>query len=249
MSDDQTFAQTNQGMSATACGAPEQQQAESSAAPAVAEVETEPNEQRGQAHYDQFYRQGGWKYTFWAEFWWLRRNLVRRFNLERGAQILEVGCGAGYQTHVLNKMGFRCIGVDRSAAGIEWAREHYPKGTYYCCDAMGEMPFDRNSFDCVFARGLSNYHYDLLTEQALRTTSRMMEYLKPGGVFVMSIATNLSGSRDPGQIWHNRLEDYERHFASFSGPWSVDYHKGMVVCGLWNEQAVVEGGHPDQPTP
>lgn len=89
-----------------------------------------------------------------------------------------------------------------------------------------------NSFDAVYARGCSNYHYDLMSDQAMTTTRHLLTYLKPGGVFIMVIVTNLSGSQEPGRIWHNTLDDYRRHFSSFGTKHSVDWIEGMAVCGL-----------------
>ena len=211
------------------------------------ELEHEPNPERGQQFYAGFYDQGGWKYSFWPEFWWLRRNFVKRFGLKRGARILEVGCGTGFHTHVLTRMGFECVGVDQSQAGIDHARTQHPKCTYYCCDALKEMPVEQGSFDVVLARGFSPYHYDLSSETALRSTAHLLKYLKPGGVFVMTIVTDLSGRRKPGKIWHNQIEDYQQHFASFGAPWSVDHYRGMVICGLWAEEANADHLHEHAP--
>jgi SAM-dependent methyltransferase len=193
----------------------------------------EPNPTKGDAFYEEFYQTGGWKYSFWKEFWWHRKHLVKRFGLRRGMRILDVACGAGFHTNLLNRMGFDCIGIDRSKAGIEWALAHYPRSTYCCCDIENELPVEKDSFDLVFSRGCSHYHYDLSTEQAHSTTAILMEYLKPSGVFVLVVVTNLSGRRPPDAVWHNTLEDYRRHFASFGSKFTVDWVDGMAVCGVW----------------
>jgi SAM-dependent methyltransferase len=190
---------------------------------------------RADAFYGEFYRDGGWKYSFWKEYWWHRRHVVKRFGLRRGMRILEVACGTGFHTNLLNRMGFQCVGVDRSLVGIEWARKHYPRWAFHCSDITGEMPVEPGSFDAVLARGCSHYHYDLASGQALSTTTHLMRYLKPGGMFIMVIVTDLSGKREPGKVWQNTLEEYQRHFSSFGRRWSVDWVRGMAICGLHNE--------------
>ena len=186
---------------------------------------------RGDNHYNNFYRTGGWKYSLWKEYRWHRRHFVKRFGLKRGTRVLEVACGNGFHTHLLNRMGFECVGVDRSEAGIAWAKTHFPRSTYHCCD-LRNMPFSPGRFDVIYARGCSHYHYDLLSDIALETTNTLMRYLKPGGMFIMAIATDLSGRRDPDKIWHNTLDDYRRHFSSFGKQWWVDWVKGMALCAL-----------------
>ena len=193
---------------------------------------------RGDPVYSKFYKHGGWKYSFWKEYWWHRRHIVKRFKLRRGMQILEVACGNGFHTNLLNRMGFHCTGVDRSREGIEWARTHYPLGAYHCADIDEDLPVPQGSFDVVFARGCSHYHYDLMGQQAVSTTTNLLRYLKDGGVFIMVIVTNLSGRREPDRIWHNTLDDYRRHFSSFDRRWSVDWVDGMAVCGLWKTHQV-----------
>jgi SAM-dependent methyltransferase len=196
----------------------------------------EPNPARGDAFYEKFYQTGGWRYTFWKELLWHRRHVVKRFGLRRGMRILEVACGTGFHTNLLNRMGFDCIGIDRSRAGIQWAQANYPRSTYCCSDIEDELPVEKESFDVVFSRGCSQYHYDLRTERALATTGTLLEYLRPGGVFIMIIATDLSGRREPDHIWHNTLEEYRSHFSSFGAKFSVDWVRGMAICGLWRSR-------------
>ncbi|MBU0718195.1 MAG: class I SAM-dependent methyltransferase, partial [Planctomycetes bacterium] len=113
-----------------------------------------------------------------------------------------------------------------------------------CCDITEGLPFPPASFDAVLARGCSHYHYDLQSEQALETTSMIMSYLRPGGLFVMVIVTDLSGRREPGKIWQNKIEDYRRHFSSFDRRWSVDWVSGTAICGLWNTPLGAEAFDP-----
>lgn len=203
-------------------------------------TETESDSARADAFYNEFFRNGGWKYSTWREFWWHRRHVVKRFGLHRGMKLLEVACGNGFHTNLFRQMGFDATGIDRSTAGIEWARTHFPKSRYHCCDMFDELPVAEASFDVVLARGCSHYHYDLMTDKAIGTTNHLLRYLKPNGVFVMVIVTDLTGRRGPGSVWQNKLIDYEQHFSSFGRPWSVDWHKGMAICGLWNSPESAE---------
>lgn len=193
----------------------------------------EIDQERGDAFYGEFYRTGGWKYSFWREFFWHRRNVFRRFQLRRRSRALEVACGTGFHTNLFNRMGLRCTGVDRSEVGIQWAKQHYPKRNFCCCDFRA-MPFEDRSFDVIIARGLSYYHYDLLSDESLGATETLLKHLKPGGTFAMLIITDLSGRREPDQVWHNTLEDYRAHFSTFGCQSSVEWVDGMAICGVVN---------------
>lgn len=188
-------------------------------------------------YYETFYANGGWKYSFLREWRWHRRHFIRRFGIPRGSRVLEAACGAGFHTHLLNRMGLRCVGVDSSETGIRWAREHYPRWTYLCGDVREELPLDLGSFDVVMTHGCSLYHYDLASPLAMQTTPRLMSYLRPGGLFLLIIATDLSGRRDPEEIWQNTLDDYRSHFAASTPHYSVDWHKGMAICAAWRPPA------------
>ncbi len=193
----------------------------------------EIDHERGDASYHKFYQSGGWRYSFWKEYWWHRRNVVKRFGLTRGMDMLEIASGCGFHTNLFNRMGFSCVGVDRSRQGIAWAQDNYPKREFHCCD-IRNMPFERASFDVIIARGCSHYHYDLMDDLALNTTATMANFLKPNGVFIMIIVTNLSGSREPDAVWHNTLDAYRSHFSSFGLQWSVDWVDGMAISALRN---------------
>ncbi|MCC6234490.1 MAG: class I SAM-dependent methyltransferase [Verrucomicrobiales bacterium] len=197
----------------------------------------EADELRGDAYYNEFYKTGGWKYSLWKETRGHRKNVVKRFGLRRGMRVLEVACGAGLHTAMLTRMGFDAVGVDRSSGGIEWARQHHPEARYVCCD-FREMPFEPQSFDVVLARGCSHYHYDLMSRKALHSTATIMRFIRPGGMFIMIIASDLSGQREPDKIWQNTLEDYRRHFEFFGLQSSVDWVDGMAICALYNVPAV-----------
>ena len=67
--------------------------------------------------------------------------------------ILEVGCGNGYYSEVLQhltKGGFSYHGVDYSEAMLASARENYPDRVFSQSDAC-DLPFADCSFDVVWS--------------------------------------------------------------------------------------------------
>jgi len=181
--------------------------------------------------YDTFYAEGGWRYGLVREWWWHRRHMVKRFGLAKGSRMLEAACGMGFHTDLFCRMGFDCTGLDTCATGIAEARRRYPNRNLIVGDAKGSLPFGEGSFDVVVTRGCSLYHYDLAAPGPCEATANLMRYLKPGGIFILIIVSDLSGARDPVKIWQNRIEDYQAHFSQFDSACTVDWHRGVVICG------------------
>ncbi|MCP4970809.1 MAG: methyltransferase domain-containing protein [Arcobacter sp.] len=55
-------------------------------------------------------------------------------NINRTVNILEVGCGYGYLTYSLNKIGLNATGLDVAKPAIDFAKEHF--GDYYNCSSI-----------------------------------------------------------------------------------------------------------------
>ncbi len=72
--------------------------------------------------------------------------LTRR--LQRGAHILDAGCGAGIPVAQILSRDFRVTGVDFSISQVELARQHVPQASFLCQD-MTALGFPAESFDAV----------------------------------------------------------------------------------------------------
>jgi demethylmenaquinone methyltransferase/2-methoxy-6-polyprenyl-1,4-benzoquinol methylase len=179
--------------------------------------------------YDDFYVSGGWRYSSVREWLLHRKILVKRFDLSRGLRMLEVACGNGFHTNLFCRMGFDCVGMDINASGIEYAKQKYPNRTYVHSDASTDLPFEESSFDIVITRGCSIYHYDLAGDAALGMTRNLMRYLKPGGRFILIIATDCSGRKPADDIWQNTLTDYRNHFETFDPDCTIDWYCGLSI--------------------
>jgi ubiquinone/menaquinone biosynthesis C-methylase UbiE len=98
--------------------------------------------------------------------------------LPEGANVLELGCGAGVPcTQVLIEHGLNVTGNDISAAQIALAREHVPKATLIQGDMLF-LDFAPASFDAVLAF-YSIFH--LPKEEQGLMVEKIRGWLKPGG--------------------------------------------------------------------
>lgn len=109
-----------------------------------------------------------------------------------GAEVLELGCGAGVPMTAALAEGRHVTGVDISATQIGLARRNVPAATFLQSD-MTALAFPDASFDAVVA------FYSLThvpRDEQPPLLARIRRWLKPGGVFVATMGVE----DDPGSI-------------------------------------------------
>jgi trans-aconitate methyltransferase len=105
------------------------------------------------------------------------RELISLLEPRPGERILDVGCGTGHLTKLIDDSGARAVGMDSSPSMVEAARSRYPGLTFVLADAR-EFSFPE-PFDAVF----SNATLHWVTE-AERAATCISNALKSGGRFV-----------------------------------------------------------------
>lgn len=106
---------------------------------------------------------------------------VEELNLAADAQILEIGCGAGFLALALAKRGFNIHAIDSVDAMVEQARQHAretglaEKLSVEIGD-ISSLAFQDNSFDLVLAIGVIPW-----IERADTGIQEMARVLKPDG--------------------------------------------------------------------
>lgn len=163
------------------------------------------------------------------EWWKLKRHIIHRVGLKRGARVLEIACGQGYHVHALRRMGFRVTGVDISPSAIAFAKHHFPTDDFRCIDAAKPLPFLESSFDLVWSHGAGFFHYDI-TDDATETIVRShLTLVRPEGHYLVMVSTNLSRRRPgPDQLpyafeWQHTLEDFRTMLTKHGSDVSVDW--------------------------
>jgi 2-polyprenyl-3-methyl-5-hydroxy-6-metoxy-1,4-benzoquinol methylase len=86
---------------------------------------------------------------YWLEFH-LAFYRYARFRA-KGADVLDIGCGYGYGSHLLSEEAESVAGIDFHPPAVAYAKEHYvgPNLSYQEHDANNPLPFEDNSFDLV----------------------------------------------------------------------------------------------------
>jgi SAM-dependent methyltransferase len=110
------------------------------------------------------------------------QEIVARFFIKGGATA-DIGCGSGREVAWLNANGFPAVGFDASDGLLAEARRRYPNLTF----AHAELP----DLQGIAAGGYDNLLCETVImhlDRALIAPSvrRMLELVKPGGVFYLS---------------------------------------------------------------
>jgi cyclopropane fatty-acyl-phospholipid synthase-like methyltransferase len=128
--------------------------------------------------------------------------------LPEGADVLELGCGAGTAETIELAKRFRVTGVDVSSEQIRRARAAVPTAAFVHADLL-ELELPPESFDAVCSFYVFNH---VPRERLGELLDRIAVWLRPGG-----LALNAFGASDlPG--WTGDFLGADTYFAGFEPP-------------------------------
>ena len=97
--------------------------------------------------------------------------------------ILDIGSGTGHHVGLLNKKGYKTVGLDKSQSMIKKAKENYPEYDFVQGDAMNAMQFQPNSFTHITCLYFTIYY---INDKTL-FFNNCMKWLMPGGSLVVHV--------------------------------------------------------------
>ena len=112
-----------------------------------------------------------------------------------GASVLNFGCGTGYFDEAMAGRGARVAGIDLSAETIARLRAKHPNRIYRAGELASEVNLvdGLGQFDLVTAIDVL---YHITDEPKLRrTVERLRDLVMPGGYFLITEGTRLTGNR------------------------------------------------------
>jgi ubiquinone/menaquinone biosynthesis C-methylase UbiE len=128
---------------------------------------------------------------------------ARLSGLAAGARVLDVGCGSGAFTDLLQQRGHQTSGLDISPKLIALAKRKFPEIMFYEGDAEN-MPFNNEEFDGVLLSGLIHHFQD-----PRRLAAEVHRVLKLGGRFVAFDPNRLNPFmwlyRDPASPFYSQI--------------------------------------------
>lgn len=95
---------------------------------------------------------------------------------------LDAGCGTGFQTAILQSLGYRTHGIDLSARSLEVARARLPRATFVR-GRLEALPYHDGRFDAVSCCG-STLSFVTDPARAMRELGRV---LSPGGRLLLEV--------------------------------------------------------------
>lgn len=109
--------------------------------------------------------------------------LINYLNPTKGCFMLDVACGKGRHSRVLEQMGFDVTGIDISESAIVEAKKTESEQLHFFCHDM-RLPFYINYFDYAFNffTSFGYFHTEREHNSAIRTIAQS---LKNQGIFVI----------------------------------------------------------------
>jgi SAM-dependent methyltransferase len=144
-------------------------------------------------------------------FHWARYSFAVA-SLPAAGRVLDLGCGAGYGTHLLAMAhpDSYVVGIDISADAVAYAARHYQlPNLQYTVGNVLSCPFFQGSFDAIVSFEVFEHL------QAPQKTLELIQWLlKPNGVFIVSTPNRdiySAGIEEPWNPYHTQ----EFSFAEF----------------------------------
>jgi SAM-dependent methyltransferase len=107
---------------------------------------------------------------------------VSQLRLGKGPRALEVGCGNGFFSGHLAKLGCQVTGIDLSPTAIDLARRSYPGSSFAFHDLTQPLPLGESTVDLVWCSEVLEHLFSPLS-----VVSEICRVLKPGGVFLCTV--------------------------------------------------------------
>jgi ubiquinone/menaquinone biosynthesis C-methylase UbiE len=110
-----------------------------------------------------------------------RRREFLLSGISPGERVLDLGCGAGDFTAVIERAGAHPVGVEVARAALERARRRYPGLTFLLAPIEGPLPAEDNSFAVVWSSEVIEH----VTDTA-RWLSEIRRVLSPRGRLLLT---------------------------------------------------------------
>ena len=170
----------------------------------------------------------GVRYSYWVDY--LEEIFIRN-NFEPRS-ILDVACGTGNVSQILDERGYSVIGIDIAPDMIDIAKRKEGAVDYHVSD-MAELDLPKKDFDAAVSL-FDSVNYVTEPEKVKEAFKRIAGHLKPGGMFIFDVNTVYALAHK----FFDRvgLTDTPRHV------WRSSYDYGTRICTVDMTFQVTENG-------
>jgi ubiquinone/menaquinone biosynthesis C-methylase UbiE len=109
--------------------------------------------------------------------------IVKKTSPTKSSTILDIGSGTGHHVNAFKKLGFNCIGIDKSQAMVDLSKKNYPDINVKVGDVLKSMEFDYNQFTHITCLYFTIYY---IKDKSTFFTN-CMNWLKPGGYLILHL--------------------------------------------------------------
>lgn len=150
--------------------------------------------------------------------------------------VLEIGCGAGFDTECLATEGFDVTATDFSMNALSIVRERLPAVKLLLHNTRDPFPFSSGAFDLVLA-SLSLHYFDEQTTREI--VEEIQRLLRPKGLLLFRVNSTSDHSFGTGQG-----DLLEQHFFVQDGIrrryFTEDSCRGLFPSSDWEELVLEE---------
>ena len=155
----------------------------------------------------------GEKAEFYAKSKWMARNQMKSTRralelledsrigglLEKSPEntlVMDLGCGSGFSTHILESNGFHTIGLDNSFDMlVNNLEKSAPHKRNLVCGLIEALPFRNNTFDCMISISAFNFILENVLprekkKRLIEVTQKLFETLNNSGRSVIEFYPN-----------------------------------------------------------
>ena len=155
----------------------------------------------------------------------------------KGAEILDIGCGAGRDAAFFIEKGLSVTGVDFSEKLIEIIKNRLPTGKFFVMD-FEELSFPENNCDGIWANA-SLYH--IPKENLLRVFQKIYAVLKNDGTFFSTFRVGKGEKMTQEKRGNAMLERYAayympediQHLLQKAGFGEIEFEIDHIETGNW----------------
>ena len=162
----------------------------------------------------------------WAEEWYNNESVLPYLKhlmtlLHKNPTVVDLCCGAGYESMRLKNLGAKVIGLDLSKNSIKIAKERNPEISFYVQDMLKDYSYVGKVDGLICVAGLIHLENDKLP-----LAFQNMHNILKDNAYTLIVVREGSGKRKESSLVSYNGIDYDRNFICHTIEELVTYSKG-----------------------